>query len=244
MKTQNPHNILRTNDFDASKLVITESTRTKYGGLQSFINYPHKGTPNGKVIYQTPKMTVPFGIVKSQMKEDDEPKYYLELSFNATTDRLEGLHQKTRALFASIDDKLVDVAVERSAEWFKKKKDRGVIIDEKYKSSLRYSTDEEGNPKYEFPDRLNFKILVHDDGKPAVEVYNTQRERLTVNSIDELMKLITPKSRVKAIVQAACVWITATGCGISWRVLQIKVYPNEQMPDYAFQDSDEVETLE
>lgn len=239
----NPHNILRTNDFDPSKLVITESTRTKYGGLQSFVNYPHKGIQNGKVLYQTPIMTTPFGIVTSQMKEEDEPKYYLEMSFNATTDRLEGLHQKTRELFGKIDDKIVDVATERSVEWFKKKRDRGVIIDEKYKSVLRTNTDEDGNPKYDYPDRLNFKILVNDDGRPAVEVYNHMRERLTVNSIDELKKLVPPKSRVKAIVQAASVWITATGCGVSWRVLQLKLYPSQQMPEYAFQDSDDVDTL-
>lgn len=235
----NPHNILRTSDFDPKKIIITESLKTKFGGLQSYVNYPHKGTGNGKVYYQTPIMSVPFGIVKSQMEGQAEPKYYLEMSFNATTDKLDGFHKRTHELFEGIDDKMLDVAVERSADWFKKKKERSVIKDEKYKSVLRSNNDENGNPKYDYPDRLNFKILVNDDGKPAVEVYNNVRERLEINSIDELTKLIPPKSRVKAIVQAASVWVTSTGCGITWRVVQIKVYPSEQMPDFAFQPSDD-----
>lgn len=235
----NPHNILRTSDIDPSKITITKSEKTKYGGLQSFLNYPIKGNNAGKLFYQTPIMTVPFGIVKSQMEGQADPKYYLELSFNATNDKLTGFHKKAHDMFKGIDEKLIDCAVERSADWFKKKKDRSVIIDEKYKSALRSNTDENGNPKNDYPDRLNFKILVNEDGKPAVEVYNSLRERVEVNSVEELMKVIPQKTRVKAIVQAASVWVTSTGCGISWRVHQIKLYPSEQMPEFAFLPSDE-----
>jgi len=241
-KLENPHNILRTYDFHPEKLTVTESQKTKYGSLQSFINYPTDESPQGKVIYQTPIMYAPFGLVESKMNEDDEPKYYLEMGFDATTDKLEGLQKAARDLFVGIDNKMVDVAVERSTEWFKKKKSRQVIIDEKYKSSLQCDVDEDGNAKNKYADRLRFKIMLGENGKPNVEVYNHMKQPVECNSIEKLRELITSGRRLKAIVQASSVWIGSTGCGISWKVLQIKLYPssNDKLEDYAFDDSDDM----
>jgi hypothetical protein len=242
---KNPFHILRTGDFDTSKLSVTEATPTKYKSLQSYINYPNTDTTTGKVYYQTPIMKAPFGISESRMTEEDEPKYYLELQFDATTDKLEGFHKKAHELFESIDKRMVDVAVERSSKWFKKKKSRQVIIDEKYKSVLKKNLDDEDNPKNDFPDRLAFKILIDDAGRPNVEVYNHQKERVQVNTVQELMDLVHNGRSVKAIVQASSVWISSTGCGISWYVRMIKLYEGEsQLPEYAFDDdSDDVEAL-
>lgn len=242
---KNPYHILRTGDFDPEKLTVTEATPTKYKSLQSYINYPNPESTTGKVYYQTPIMNAPFGVAESRMTEEDDPKYYLELQFNATSDKLEGFHKKAHDLFEGIDKKMVDVAVTNSSTWFKKKKSRQVIIDEKYKSVLKRNLDEEGEPKNDYPDRLAFKILIDDAGKPNLEVFNQRKERVQVNSIQDLMELIHNGRRVKAIVQASSVWISSTGCGISWYVRMIKLYDGEsQLPDYAFDDdSDDVEAL-
>lgn len=245
-KVSNPFNILRTKDFNPEKLKITEPTKTKYNSLQSYINYPSNDNPQGKVIYQTPIMYSPFGLTESKMSEDDEPKYYLELGFNSTTDKLEGFHKKARDLFEGIDKRMIDEAVENSALWFKKKKSRQVIIDEKYKSALQKDVDEDGNAKNQYSDRLKFKVLKDDKtGAPNVEIYDHNKERIECDSIERLRELITPGRHMKAIVQAGTVWIGTTGCGISWKVLQIKLYPSgqEQLEDYAFDESDDVEEL-
>lgn len=244
--TQNPFHILRTKDFNPENLTVTEAQKTKYGSLQSFINYPRADNAQGRVIYQTPIMYAPFGLTESRMNEEDEPKYYLEMGFNATTDKLEGFHKSARDLFVGIDKRMVDIAVERSGKWFKKKKSRQVVIDEKYKSALKCNVDEEGNLKNDYSDRLCFKVMVGDSGRPNVEVYNHMKERVPVETIDELKALINPGRKIKAIIQASSVWIGSTGCGISWKVVEIKLYPsgNEQLEDYAFDDSDDVEALE
>lgn len=243
---KNPFNILRTRDFNPANLVVTEAQKTKYGSLQSYINYPTAENPQGKVIYQTPIMYAPFGLVESKMNEEDEPKYYLELGFNATTNKLEGFHKRARDLFAGIDDRMVDVAVENSAVWFKKKRNREQILDDKYKSALQVDRDGEDNPKNEYPDRLKFKIMLDDKTKaPNVEIYDHNKNRVECDSIETLRRLITGGRKMKAIVQASTVWIGTAGCGISWKVLAIKLYPNgdEQLEDYAFDDSDDMQEL-
>jgi hypothetical protein len=242
---KNPFHILRTGDFDPSKLVISEATPTKYKSMQAYINYPNPENAAGKVYYQTPIMAAPFGVSESKMTEEDEPKYYLELQFDATNDNLEGFHKKTHDLFEKIDDKVVDVAVDNSATWFKKKKSKQVVIDEKYKSVLKRNHDKEGNLKTDYPDRLSFKILLDETKKPNVEVYNDRKERVNVNTIQDLMNVVHNGRRVKVIVQAASVWISSTGCGVSWYVRMIKLYEGEpQLPEYAFdEDSDDVEAL-
>jgi len=246
VENRNPHNILRTGDFDPEKLVVTEAQKTKYNSLQSFINYPTADNPKGKVIYQTPIMYAPFGIAESRMNPEDEPKYYLELGFDATTDKLEGFHKKARDVFVGIDKRMIDIAVENSSSWFKKKKSRTVIADEKYKSALKCDVDEEGVAKNEYSDRLCFKILLDDKKRPNVEIYDHEKQRIECESVEDLMTLVHSGRKLKAIVQASSVWIGTTGCGISWKVLQIKLYPsgNEQLEDYAFDDSDDVEELE
>ena len=244
-EVQNPFNILRTRDFNPEKLTVTEAQKTKYNSLQSFSNYPTDENPQGKVIYQTPTMYAPFGLAESKMNEEDEPKYYLELGFNATTDKLEGFQKAARDVFVDIDKRMVDIAVENSAVWFKKKKSRQVIIDEKYKSALQCDVDEEGNAKNRYSDRLKFKVMLDNNKVPNLEIYDHNKERVECNSVDELRELITSGRRMKAIVQASSVWIGTTGCGISWKVLQIKLFPsgNEQLDNYAFDDSDDVEEL-
>lgn len=244
--TQNPYHILRTADFDPEKLTITEATKTKYNSLQAFINYPNSSSEQGKVYYQTPIMHCPFGLTESKMNEDEDPKYYIEMSFNATTDKLEGFHKRTRDVFVGIDKRVVDIAVKRSGKWFKRKKNRQTIIEDKYKSALKCNKDEDGNPKNDYADRLNFKVLLNEQGKPNVEVFNHLKEPMPVNNIKELQELVHPGRRLKAIAQASSVWIGSTGCGISWKVLTLKLYPSgdDQIPDYAFGNDSDVEELD
>lgn len=242
---KNPFNILRTRDFDPEKLTVTQATATKYKSLQAFINYPNSSSEQGKVYYQTPIMHCPFGLTESKMNEEDEPKYYIEMSFNATTDKLEGFHKKSRDVFVGIDKRMIDVAVERSAKWFKRKKNRQAIIDDKYKSALKCNKDEEGNYKNDYADRLCFKILLSDKGKPNIEIFNHLKEPIKINTVQELENLIHSGTRLKAIVQASSVWIGSTGCGISWKVIALKIYPSgdDQIDDYAFEDDSDVEEL-
>lgn len=244
---KNPYNILRTGDFDPSKLEVSVATPTKYKSLQSFINYPNSSSELGKVIYQTPIMRAPFGLTESRMTEDDDPKYYIDMSFNDTTDKLSGFHKKAHDLFKGIDKRMVDIAVERSSKWFKRKKTRQTIVDEKYKSVLKFNRDEEGNPKNDYPDRLSLKVLLGDNGVPNLTVFDHLKRPVEVKSVEELSDVLPPGSRLKAILQASSVWISSTGCGISWRLLSIKLYPSgeENLPGYAFEsESSEIETLE
>lgn len=239
-KVSNPHNILLSRDLDGSKVMVGETSKNKYNASQAFITYNNGTDVPTKLTWQTPIMKTPFGVKGFSIAEGEDPKYTLDLQFNATTENLKGLHKTAHKGITSIESKIVDVAVERSNEWFKKKKTRDVILEEKFKSLLRVNLlDDSGKPKTDYPDRLSFKIFVDDNGVPAVEVYDHLKNRIPIENVQQLMDTIKAGRRMKAIVQASNVWISSTGCGVSWKVVMLKLYPTEDLPDYAFESDDD-----
>ena len=245
-KVQNPHNILLSRDItDGSKVLVGETSKNKYQALQAFISFNNGTETPGKLVWQTPIMKAPFGVKEFRMADNEDPKYTLDLQFNNTTEKLDGLHKRAHDAVVCVENRVVDIATDKSAEWFKKKKTRDVILEEKFKSLLKTNpVDDNGVPKSDYPDRLAFKVFVDDKNVPVVEVYDHLKNRLPVNSIADLMALIKVGRRVKAIVQATNVWISSTGCGISWKLVMLKLYPSEELPDYAFSsDDEEIEEL-
>lgn len=57
--------------------------------------------------------------------DEDVKKYSFHLSFKGeeVNEEMQGLHE----FFRELDDRLIDLAVENSAEWFKKKLSRAVV---------------------------------------------------------------------------------------------------------------------
>lgn len=228
----NPHNIVRTSDFDVNKVSFGEAKKTEYGGMQVRVSYD-----NGNFVYQTPKMRAPFGAFSSQMSENDAEKHYLELSFGGES----SLVSKAHELFNQLDEKMLDVGQEFSQQWFNKKKMSRELAEDKYSSCVRRFKDpqtKEATGKY--PDTFRVKIPKSAEGYPLVEVYDQHKERIEVNSMEELLELVSKGSYVKALVQCSNLWITQK-YGMGWRLVQLQVFPTGQMAKYSFIDDEDEE---
>lgn len=228
----NPHNILRTSDFEPSKVECGEAKKTEHGGLQVRVSYD-----KNSLTLQTPKMKSPFGAFLSQMTENDPEKYYLEMSFGGENPLLEKFHTKLKEL----DDKMLDAGQENSQKWFAKKKISRELAEDKYSKCIRRFKDPDTKEETgKYPDTFRVKIPKSQDGRPQVEVYDKNQERVNVKSMEELLELVPKGTYVKAIVQCSNVWVTQK-YGMGWRLVQLKIFPSGQMSNYSFIDDDEEE---
>lgn len=237
----NPHNIIRTSDFDPAKISFGEAKNTDYGGKQVRLSYT---TASGKTVnnvtFQTPKMRSPFGAFSSQMSEGDAIKYYLELSFGGESPLVEKAHTK----FQKLDELLLEAGIKNSQKWFGKKTLSKELAEDKYSGCIRrYKDPETKEYTGKYPDTFRVKIPKSPDGRPYVEVYGIDGERVHVESMEELLEYVPKGSYVKAIVQATNVWVTQK-YGMGWRLVQLKVYPSGQINTYSFRDDEDEEDLD
>lgn len=233
----NPHNIVRTSDFVPSNVSFGEVKKTEYGGLQVRVNNKVGESVTPNLTYQTPKMRAPFGAFVSQMEGDTTEKYYLELSFGGESPLVAAAHEKLQAL----DEIMLEEGIKNSQKWFGKKNISKELADDKYSECVRrYKDPETKEHTGKFPDTFRVKIPKTNEGVPLVEVYDNNKQRIVVNSMAELLELVPKGSFVKALVQCSNVWVTAK-YGLGWRLLQLRIFPSGQMPNYSFVDDDEEE---
>ena len=230
-KVNNPHNIARTSDFDIDQIKFDKLTTNDYSCRIIKVKYGDKGS---RLVFQTPKMRSPFGVFESQMNEDDPVKYFLELSFD---DEKSELVKKCHEKFAALDEKMMKECM-KNPQWLGKDEVNYDLAEDKYiRMVRRFKNKETGAFTGEYPDTLRAKISVkREDGSPLVEVYDHNEERIPISSMKELMEFVPKGSRVKALLQGTNVWSNTSGYGLTWRVAQIKVFPEGNNNVYGFAD--------
>jgi hypothetical protein len=222
--------VVKAANFKNEKVSIAENIRaTKFGGKSVFVNYQ-----GGPLRIQFPKMSLPFGISRFEDTEKGDIKYSLEMS-------LEGIDEKILSELQKMEDTILNYVEKNSKEFFKKQQSKEVLK-EFYSSFIRRSEDQKYAPRLKvkmYMDGTNFQTLAFDsekvDGKyPKVN--------LNVDNIDQY---IGKGSKCEAILQASGIWVVGKMFGISFSLVQAKIYKNENMlTGYAFEDSDEDEDKE
>ena len=218
--------IVLPSDFDISKLKYGSVRTLDNGGKKVYVSY------NGKpLVLQTPKMSAPFGLSKLQFDPSADPKYSIEVSFKGreTKPSIQAFFD----LLSSLDKKNLQEGFDNSQNFFKKRFNTVDVVEALYTPSLRFAKDKatgEVTDKYPPTFRLN---LPYKDGQIKTDVYGTERQK--VNVLDMNLK----GSNVVAIIQCTGLWIAGGKFGCSWRVLQMKVEPQEGISGYAFMDTDD-----
>lgn len=220
-------NILLTKNIDVSKVSFNENVRTlDNGGKTVYIGY--EGRP---LVFQIPEMTVPFGSscwnAGGNGSDPTKDKHSVDLSFKGMESRstLRAFH----AFLTAFDDAILDSALENSSAWFKKKYTSKDVVGALYTPLLKRSKSKETG---EYDDKYppTFKInLPFKDGKYDLNIYNTEKQPITLSSIDK-------GSKVTAILQCSGLWIAGGKFGCSWKVIQLRVASPESIQGFAFQD--------
>jgi len=219
--------ILNSKTFNPDLITYAEPKTNVHGGKSVYLNYDKK-----PLTFQTPKMSIPFGLSKYTPPAGGESKYSLDLSFTGMTDNddVKQFHDK----MAALDSKLMADGMKNAMPWFKKKSATLDVIKELYTPLIKVSKDKEtGEPNNKFPPLFKVKMPFIDD-KFTCEVYNSSKER--VDATPTLLKFAT----VQVIMKCTGIWFAGGKFGIAWKAHQIKVTPPTGLNGYSFaDDSDE-----
>lgn len=162
--------------------------------------------------------------------DEDQPSYLQLNNVTLVTPFSEGdsvvakLPEDAINKLTSIDDMIVEKAIENSTDWF------GKMLTEKslrttFVSSFRDDTmDVTKNTR---------------KGQMEVKCYTSSKEELDPNELDV-------DTVCSVILQMCGIWFMKKSYGISWRLLQVKTKraPRKVTPQYMFEDEEEEEEEE
>lgn len=220
--------IILAKDFDVSKLSYSDVRMLDNGGKVVFVAYN-----KAPLIVQTPELSCPFG-----MKDwENNKKYALDLSFKGKDSRPSV--QSFYDMMEKIDDKLIDDGLVNAGTWFKGKKlGSREVVEALYTPIVKHAKDKNtGEITDKYPS--TFKVNVPYKGDRFVcEFYDAQRAQVDLSAIPDLTSF-TKGSKVTAIIQMTGLWLAGGKYGCSWKVLQMKIVPNQKLSGYAFRDAEE-----
>lgn len=200
---------------------------------------------NGRKFYlKTPKMFAPFGAscYKGEKSDSDSQgdKWSVNMAFGSTNQEISeecGLFNKK---LLELDDFMIENALkeENQTAFLGPKKSssmkwsKDIINATKYKSIIKFSKDpktKELSTQYPAFIRPSF-ILNKDKTGFTTEIYDKKNQLISVstneNDINCINKVVCPRSKCTALLQGN-VWVTESGFGIAWRIVQMKLFPAE-----------------
>lgn len=223
--------IVKAINIDSSKLKLSDTIKTnKYQGKSVYSSYD-----GNSFRVQLPLLNLPFGIGKYDSPDTGEIKYSLDFS-------MKDLDPKILENFSEIEEKVLEYAEKNSKELFKKQQSKA-ILREFYKPFIKFHEDENGERSDKYPPRFKTKMWTNGNDF-AVDVYDSNKVegkyvKIPMN-IENGDQVLSPGSKCEAIIQSSGLWVVGKSFGISWSVVQIKAYTNENtLTGYAFEDEDE-----
>jgi hypothetical protein len=196
--------IISTEDFDVSNVTATEPKK-KNERLQSYLLY------NSSTFYvETNFGRAPFGV--KAFEGGDKTDYSLNISLDHDDKLIDS--------FNSLDEFMIDFAVEHSMIIFKKKytSAQREVVRAMYTSLVKKS---DGG---DYPPRIAPKIQKKSptDLTPELLFYHSEEEEVEIESFSQLEKLVPKGARVKAIVSLRP-WFVSGRFGLNLTIQQILV---------------------
>jgi hypothetical protein len=216
------NSITLAKDFDVSKLSYNDVRVLDNGGKVVYVSYN-----KAPLILQTPEMIAPFGLQK--WTTDNRDKYTLDLSFRNMDNR--PALQAFFNVLEGLDKKLVEDGFKNQQTWFKGRKYNSVeVLEALYTPLIRYAKDKNtGEVTDKYPPSFKMTVPSKED-KFLCEVYDDKRTLVDLNSLN------TKGARVAAIIQFMGLWFAGGKFGSSWRVVQMKVTPNQNIRGFSFKE--------
>ena len=206
--------------IDISKLTYSHPRTNTSGGQTIFVNDPD--TPRKPITVVLPKCYLPFGV------SEYSGRHSLQFSLKGDDPSMVAFKE----FLNKMDLNNVAQAVNHSSGWFQGKTLKQDVIHELYNPSMKQNNDK-------YPPIFRAKFPVNDSGKFMGDIYDTNRNIISQNTI-------VPGCEVEAVVQLVGLYFVAKEFGVSWKVIQVKVHPNKQtIKGYAFiDDEDELSDAE
>jgi len=220
------NNIQVSNQFEPSTVIFSALKKNKNGGKSVVLTRGDKK----KLYLQLPFMRSPFGLSAFTDESTNKTSYSLDLSFDNDNEEAQELATKLREL----DEIILNTVATNSKEWLGKKYDINVIREALYKPLVRQG-------KEGYADTLKLKVQTNSAGEFISEVYNSNREQISMDDIERGQKCM-------CIVEIGQVWFIDNKFGVSVRLSQVLCGESNKLPKFAFQglennDDDYVEEI-
>lgn len=195
-------------DVDFNKLEYSQPKTNISGGQTIFIK--DNTSPTKRLVLALPVCHLPFGV------SDYNGRKSLQFSLKGDSDKM----RQFKHFLMQLDLKNVQMGVNNSVTWFKKALPQDVIQN-LYNPSMKQTNEM-------YPPNFRARLPTHQDtGKFVGDIFDPNKRLVTQDSI-------TPGCEVEAIVELVGIYFVAKEFGVSWKVVQLKVFPFERLRGYAF----------
>jgi hypothetical protein len=238
--------VIKSSQMDFSNVTFSEVRKMGKGKMV------YANLNGGKIILQTPKMGVPFGVSRWRDDIADDNKgdsFRLCLSFYGEETNVELRHFKEQ--LQNFDEIIKNEIKKNSKEWLGKPNLSTELIEEAfYVSNVKIPKDSDGNV-LEYPARFEVKLDRQKSGDDftgkfvsnkkfnhEVLIYDENKNLIPMDESN--YDTIIPKgSQCITIVELVYISITAK-VSCKWKLVQAKVFKNQKaITDYAIVDDDE-----
>ena len=212
--------------FDASKIAFGEIKSLQSGAKA--VNMTYNGAP---LILQLSNMDLPYGL-----NADDKfgpVKYSVNLSLNGYDSK-----PKTKEIFdvlQAVDNRVTKECVDKN--WLRKPGMTQEILNQMklYKPTVKFSEDPNTGARKPYPPTVKV-ALRQRNGKFEAQFYGADKKEIRDVPIEDL---IVKRMTVSALVECTGVWVSSVGCGLTWKMSQMKIVSRpDRLLGYAFQDED------
>lgn len=244
--------IVKASNLDLSKVTFSDLKTDVHGRKMVYVN-----TNSSKIVIQTPKMYAPNGIKRWRKKDavdNKDDKFEMELSFygengnDKNASEIRDFHEKLE----EFDELIKSKVIEKSKEWLGMPKlDKNTLESVMYTPMVKVPKDSEGN-ELPYPSRLRVKIdrefdtsgnvtgrfLSNKKFKTEVLMFDESKSRVEFN--EETAEMTVPKgSQVISVLELVYLSLSKTTISTKWKLVQAKVYKNQQtITDYAMIDEE------
>ena len=221
--------IIPSENLDINRITIGEIRANKAGGKTVPIKYN-----NVPLQVRIPRISYPAGLVVREDDKTGQRNYSLLASLKgcdpyakerSTDDSEVGLFYN---FLLDLSEKVIHSATANSGRWFGKSRSESTIRDT-CKPLLTPSVEKvngEWVPNGKYPPSLRMKISIWDGqvGMDAVDEKGNTIE-LTPDNLEQVF----PKRFEGRMVITPSIYVTGTGCGVTWRVVLAKVFPPQRV---------------
>lgn len=218
-------------DIDISKIKYSEIKVLPSGGKSVYINYN-----GGKMLVQTPILSVPYGANDGTKYSDvGDKKYDITVSFRGYDEntKIKMFHDKLK----EIENKVIDDAFTNRQPWFKDDFDNNrAFVARMFTPIVKIDKDKDtGKPANKFPPTFKAKMPYNNrEDKYEFDSYNMDGDEIDMATIIKNLK----GAKTQLVVQLTGIWIIGSKFGCSWKVVIGKFQLSSASKVVFIEDSD------
>lgn len=230
MTKDSSNNLTSFQEFDTENLIFSNVRKTQRGSKSIYINYKYPNGNTSNLSFKSGNLRFPFG-VSSWENGPSEPSERSNDNINIS------LEEEVHDCLKSIETKVIEYALENATSLFGESEEGYELRDIKklFSSGIKKGKTEEYQP------RLQCKLYKSGENYSGIKYFNdkNKEEKLTIENV----KTLIPKgSKGRVVLQPSGIWIIGSKFGISYKIIQIKVYSSsDKLDKNVFEEDDEEE---